>query len=163
MEKLKEKITLKKEQIEEAERQYKCAKKDAKHGSAKEKIVADKKKKALDRLRDQLTKLEVQETDREENKTIALGTSKLNYLDPRITVAWYVFYLCFLRASRFNGILAKSYLYLVSSCPVLVTIVFFLFFYRCKKYKVPIEKIYNKTQRDKFRWAIDMAGPDYIF
>ena len=24
----------------------------------------------------------------EENKQIALGTSKLNYLDPRITVAW---------------------------------------------------------------------------
>lgn len=33
-------------------------------------------------------KLEVQATDREENKQIALGTSKLNYLDPRITVAW---------------------------------------------------------------------------
>merc|ERR1711879_508057 len=52
------------------------------------------------------------------NKTIALGTSKLNYLDPRISVAW------------------------------------------CKKYDVPIEKVYNKTQREKFRWAIDMAGPD---
>ena len=26
--------------------------------------------------------------DKEENKTIALGTSKLNYLDPRISVAW---------------------------------------------------------------------------
>ena len=34
---------------------------------------------------------------------------------------------------------------------------------RCKKHSVPIEKIYNKTQRDKFRWAIDMAGPDYVF
>ncbi|XP_066909534.1 DNA topoisomerase I, mitochondrial [Halyomorpha halys] len=121
MEKLKEKIAAKKDQIEEAEKQYKYAKKDAKNGSAKERIVADKKKKALDRLREQLTKLEVQETDREENKTIALSTSKLNYLDPRISVAW------------------------------------------CKKYNVPIEKIYNKTQRDKFRWAIDMAGPDYVF
>ena len=29
-----------------------------------------------------------QATDREENKQIALGTSKLNYLDPRISVAW---------------------------------------------------------------------------
>lgn len=34
---------------------------------------------------------------------------------------------------------------------------------RCKKFKVPIEKIFNKTQRDKFRWAIDMAGADYRF
>jgi len=28
---------------------------------------------------------------------------------------------------------------------------------------VPIEKIYSKTQRDKFRWAIDMATADYHF
>lgn len=45
-------------------------------------------------------KLEVQATDREENKQIALGTSKLNYLDPRISVAWSVHahtcsYVCF--------------------------------------------------------------------
>lgn len=45
-------------------------------------------KKAVQRLEEQLMKLEVQATDREENKQIALGTSKLNYLDPRITVAW---------------------------------------------------------------------------
>jgi len=57
----------------------------------------------------------------EENKEIALGTSKLNYLDPRISVAW------------------------------------------CKKWEVPVEKIYNKSQRDKFAWAIDMAGEDFVF
>lgn len=121
MEKLKEKIQAKREQIEDAERQVKDAAKDAKRGSVKEKVVYDKKKKMLQRLKEQLLKLEVQETDRDENKTIALGTSKLNYLDPRITVAW------------------------------------------CKKYEVPIEKIYNKTQREKFRWAIDMAGAEYRF
>ncbi|KAK9888579.1 hypothetical protein WA026_000818 [Henosepilachna vigintioctopunctata] len=121
MEKLKEKIEAKKENIRDAERQVKDAKREANNGSVKEKMVYDKKKKMLERLKDQLAKLEIQETDRDENKTIALGTSKLNYLDPRISVAW------------------------------------------CKKYDVPIEKIYNKTQRDKFRWAIDMAGPDYRF
>lgn len=121
MENLKAKIEAKKEAIAEAEVQLKDAKRDAKHGSVKEKVVYEKKKKTLDRLKEQLTKLEVQATDKEENKEIALGTSKLNYLDPRITVAW------------------------------------------CKKHNVPIEKIYNKTQRDKFRWAIDMAGPDYVF
>jgi len=42
-------------------------------------------------MQNQLEKLELQATDREENKEIALGTSKLNYLDPRISVAWYVF------------------------------------------------------------------------
>lgn len=63
-------------------------KKAAKRGSVKEKVMADKKSKQVDRLKDQLKKLELQETDRDENKTIALGTSKLNYLDPRISVAW---------------------------------------------------------------------------
>ncbi|CAG9784258.1 unnamed protein product [Diatraea saccharalis] len=121
MEALKEKIQAKRDQVDEAEEDLREATKAAKRGSVKEKMNCDKKKKALERLREQLKKLELQETDRDENKTIALGTSKLNYLDPRISVAW------------------------------------------CKKHGVPIEKIYNKTQRDKFRWAIDMAGPDYIF
>lgn len=48
----------------------------------------DKKKKRLAQLEEQLQKLDVQATDKEENKQIALGTSKLNYLDPRISVAW---------------------------------------------------------------------------
>jgi len=114
MENLKAKIEAKREQVDDAEKQYKEAKR-------MRSAATDKKKKALERLREQLNKLEIQETDREENKTIALGTSKLNYLDPRISVAW------------------------------------------CKKFGVDIEKVYNKTQRDKFRWAIDMAGPDYVF
>ena len=84
-------------------------------------MIAEKKKQAVKRLLEQLEKLEIQRTDKDENKTIALGTSKLNYLDPRISVAW------------------------------------------CKKYDVPIEKVYNKTQREKFMWAIDMAGLDYEF
>ncbi|XP_015119304.1 DNA topoisomerase I, mitochondrial [Diachasma alloeum] len=121
MENLKGKIEAKKEAIKEAEAAVKDAKREIKGGSVTGKALYDKKKKQLERLKEQLTKLEVQETDREENKTIALGTSKLNYLDPRISVAW------------------------------------------CKKYGVPIEKIYNKTQRDKFKWAIDMATEDYDF
>lgn len=81
----------------------------------------ESKEKQLDKLRDGLKRMEIQVTDKEENKDIALGTSKLNYLDPRISVAW------------------------------------------CKKNQVPIEKIYSKTQRDKFRWAIDMATADFHF
>lgn len=121
MENLKTKIDAKKQAIADAELAVKDAKRNAKHGSVKEKDIYEKKRKALEKLKEQLTKLEVQATDKEENKEIALGTSKLNYLDPRISVAW------------------------------------------CKKHNVPIEKIYNKTQRDKFRWAIDMAGADYVF
>ena len=117
----------------------------------------ESKKKRLGQLEEQLQKLEVQATDKvsvsfigellfngeghfsilyntlvykrthllhhtqQENKEIALGTSKLNYLDPRISVAW------------------------------------------CRKWDVPVEKIYNKTQREKFAWAIDMADEDFVF
>lgn len=37
------------------------------------------------------------------------------------------------------------------------------YFFRCKKFDVPIEKIYNKTQRDKFAWAIEMTDEDFEF
>ena len=58
--------------------------------------------------------------ERKGNKEIALGTSKLNYMDPRITVSW------------------------------------------CKKYEVPIERVFTKSIRDKFPWAM-YTGPDYKF
>ncbi|XP_022227051.2 DNA topoisomerase 1 isoform X1 [Drosophila obscura] len=121
MENLKEKIRAKRDAIDDCESEYHDFKKAAKRGSVKEKVNADKKGKQLERLKDQLKKLELQETDRDENKTIALGTSKLNYLDPRISVAW------------------------------------------CKKNGVPIEKIFNKTQRTKFLWAVHMADENYRF
>lgn len=128
MENLEVKIKEKKKTIKETKKLYKEAKGDAK----------DKLKKKLKTLDDQLKKLEVQRVDKEENKQIALGTSKLNYLDPRISVAWYVLTACLTTVTNFY------------SC-------------RCKKWNVKIEKIYNKTQRDKFRWAIEMAGPEYQF
>ena len=34
---------------------------------------------------------------------------------------------------------------------------------RCKKHEVPLEKAYNKTQREKFAWAVDMADKDFVF
>ncbi|XP_018025514.1 DNA topoisomerase I, mitochondrial isoform X2 [Hyalella azteca] len=117
---LQKKIDEKKDAIEEAEKDLKTLKRQAK-GSVAEKSMYDKKKKQVERLQEQLRKLEIQATDKEENKQIALGTSKLNYLDPRISVAW------------------------------------------CKKHDVPIEKVYNKTQRMKFQWAIEMATEDYDF
>lgn len=35
--------------------------------------------------------------------------------------------------------------------------------YRCKRFGVPIEKIYNKTQRERFAWAFNQAGEDFEF
>lgn len=44
-----------------------------------------------------------------------------------------------------------------------IKLIGFFSLFRCKKWEVPLEKIYSKTQRDKFRWAIDMATADYHF
>ncbi|XP_018411688.1 PREDICTED: DNA topoisomerase 1 [Nanorana parkeri] len=119
---LQTKIDAKKDQLADARRELKSAKADSKVRRVKFSLqMVESKKKAVQRIEEQLMKLEVQATDREENKQIALGTSKLNYLDPRISVAW------------------------------------------CKKFEIPIEKIYNKTQREKFAWAIDMVEDDYEF
>ncbi|XP_041860784.1 DNA topoisomerase 1 [Melanotaenia boesemani] len=122
MQTLQTKIDDKQNQLSEARKQLKAAKADHKASrDEKSKKTVEIKRKGVQRIEEQLMKLQVQATDREENKQIALGTSKLNYLDPRISVAW------------------------------------------CKKWDIPIEKIYNKTQREKFAWAIDMAEKDYEF
>ncbi|EMP38241.1 DNA topoisomerase 1 [Chelonia mydas] len=85
---LQTKIDAKKDQLADARRELKSAKADAKvRRDEKSKKTVESKKKAVQRIEEQLMKLEVQATDREENKQIALGTSKLNYLDPRISVA----------------------------------------------------------------------------
>ncbi|XP_016098669.1 DNA topoisomerase 1-like [Sinocyclocheilus grahami] len=81
-------IQKKKEQIEEAKKELKEAKKAHKDAPSDKSKKLLEKEKAFQRLSEQLKKLQLQETDREENKVIALGTSKLNYLDARITVAW---------------------------------------------------------------------------
>uniref|UniRef100_A0A3Q4AAV0 DNA topoisomerase I n=1 Tax=Mola mola TaxID=94237 RepID=A0A3Q4AAV0_MOLML len=112
---LQAKIDARKEQLSLAKTELKQAKKEAKtKGSSDTKLQTY-------RCKEQLLKMEVQATDREENKQIALGTSKLNYLDPRISVAW------------------------------------------CKNMEVQVDKIYNKSQRDKFAWAIDMTEVDFVF
>ena len=106
------------------------------------------------RLLEQLEKLEIQKTDKHENKvkkkkivyilfgpflmrnpsqTIALGTSKLNYLDPRISVQW-----CKTHEVPIEKV-SKSE--------------FQIFCYT-------ILQVYTKTHREKFRWAIDMIMND---
>ncbi|XP_062335733.1 DNA topoisomerase I, mitochondrial isoform X2 [Osmerus eperlanus] len=120
MQLLKDKMSQKEQQLETARKELKTAQKEHKREqSDRTRRLVEKKEAAVKRLEEQLKKLCLQMTDREENKVIALGTSKLNYLDPRISVAW--------------------------------------------KFNVPIEKIYNKTHRDKFAWAIDMTDDTFTF
>ena len=87
------------------------------------KVFPPNKEKAetlLKNLEEKVKKKDLKLRDREDNKQVALGTSKLNYMDPRITVSW------------------------------------------CKKNEVNIEKLFSKSTRDKFPWAM-YTGPDYHF
>lgn len=59
--------------------------------------------------------------DKEDNAQVALGTSKINYIDPRLAVMF------------------------------------------SKKYDVPIEKLFTKTLREKFNWAIESTPADWKF
>eukprot|EP00042_Codosiga_hollandica_P030051 m.170513 g.170513 ORF g.170513 m.170513 type:complete len:493 (-) comp53255_c0_seq2:150-1628(-) len=103
-------------EIKETKQQLKLLKQE---NAGDKKIDACKNK--VKRLDERLQKKKVAQTIKDSNKTIALSTSKLNYLDPRISVAW------------------------------------------CKKHNVPIDKVYNQTQRKKFLWAIEMTEADFVF
>ncbi|KAK5928413.1 hypothetical protein CgunFtcFv8_013479 [Champsocephalus gunnari] len=121
---LQAKIDARKEKLSLAKTELKQAKKEAKTKSSQEpklQPLVEKKLAAVQRCEEMLLKMELQATDKEENKQISLGTSKLNYLDPRISVAW------------------------------------------CRNMVVPVDKIYNKSQRDKFAWALDMTEADFEF
>ena len=80
----------------------------------------EKSEKGIINLKSKISKLEMKLRRKEEFKQIALGTSKLNYMDPRITVGW------------------------------------------CKNHEVPIDKIFTRSIRDKFPWAM-YCKPDYNF
>lgn len=67
-----------------------------------------------------IEKMEMDLKHKDDNKEVSLGTSKINYMDPRISVAW------------------------------------------CKRNDVPIEKVFSKTLRDKFNWAMAVT-PDWEF
>lgn len=81
-----------------------------------------------EKLKDKIVKLEqriinanLQLKDKEDNSQVSLGTSKINYIDPRLSVVF------------------------------------------CKRYNVPIEKVFTKTLRDKFKWAIESVEDDWRF
>ncbi|XP_013375483.1 PREDICTED: DNA topoisomerase I, mitochondrial isoform X2 [Chinchilla lanigera] len=115
MQHLQTKIQAKKTQVAEAQGELRKAEVQYRiKGDGKSKSILERKQRLLQKLEEQMAHLSTQATDKEENKQVALGTSKLNYLDPRISIAW------------------------------------------CKRFGVPVEKIYNKTQRAKFAWALDM-------
>lgn len=57
-------------------------------GKQKRNLSSDALEKKIAQIEAKIEKMERDKTTREDLKTVALGTSKINYLDPRITVAW---------------------------------------------------------------------------
>lgn len=78
------------------------------------KKVEERYEKKINRLKERVKVLESKIKIKEQTKGIALGTSKLNYSDPRIIISF------------------------------------------CKDKKLPVEKVYSKTVREKFEWAMDV-------
>eukprot|EP00035_Acanthoeca_spectabilis_P013906 m.262289 g.262289 ORF g.262289 m.262289 type:complete len:754 (+) comp16003_c0_seq1:60-2321(+) len=115
VEKLDEALATIKTELKAAKREFKSAQ------AEKDQKGMLKWKKKVETLKTRMHKKDIAKQTKEELKTIALGTSKLNYLDPRISVSWSM------------------------------------------KHDVPIEKVYNTTQRAKFRWAIEMTKEDFVF
>jgi len=74
-------------------------------------------------LKEKIRKLHIKKKEKDTLKEVSTSTSKVNYIDPRISVAW------------------------------------------CKKHEVDIKKIFAKTMRDKFAWAIAEVdnNPDFVF
>jgi len=88
--------------------------KEKKEKSYKFPPSVEKTKELIAKMQKQLTREKCKLTSKEDNKAIALGTSKLNYNDPRITVKW------------------------------------------CKANEVPIERVFTKSLRSKFPWAMSV-------
>uniref|UniRef100_A0A7S3CR17 DNA topoisomerase I n=1 Tax=Strombidium rassoulzadegani TaxID=1082188 RepID=A0A7S3CR17_9SPIT len=102
-----------------------AGKEGAKTAASKRKAKASEKEEAelpksgeavkskLKKLGEQIKQKTLELEGKRQNAEVALGTSKINYMDPRITISW------------------------------------------CKQQEVPIEKIFPKTLRNKFAWAMD--------
>lgn len=93
MSRLDEKIDALKSQREEVQKDLDRAKKGKpplqdKEGKTKKSLTPEVLESKLANFDARIKKLGLDKSTREELKTVALGTSKVNYLDPRISVAW---------------------------------------------------------------------------
>lgn len=113
---LQEKI----DKIEESKKDYEKEVESGKPEITKGATVA-KLETQIEKLENRILNTSFQLKDKEDNSEVSLGTSKMNYIDPRLTVMF---------SKRFN---------------------------------VPIEKLFTKTLRDKFNWAIESVDENWRF
>ncbi|KAI5962999.1 TOP1 [Candida pseudojiufengensis] len=114
---IKDKLT----KIEELAKEYKKELKTGKFEINPSKTTVEKLKLQIENIENKITTTSLSLKDKEDNSEVSLGTSKMNYIDPRLTVMF------------------------------------------SKKFNVPIEKLFTKTLRDKFKWAIESADENWRF
>ncbi|KAG7892820.1 hypothetical protein KL936_000994 [Ogataea polymorpha] len=83
--------------------------------------TVEKLQQQVEKIETRIKNTSLQLKDKEDNSQVALNTSKINYIDPRLTVMF------------------------------------------SKKFNVPIEKLFTKTLREKFAWAIESADENWRF
>ncbi|CAH6718930.1 DNA topoisomerase 1 [[Candida] jaroonii] len=112
-----------KERLEKADELKKEFKQELKTGKVQMKKTAtvEKLKQQIETIENRYLTTSFQLKDKEDNSEVSLGTSKMNYIDPRLTVVF------------------------------------------AKKFDVPIEKLFTKTLREKFTWAIESADENWRF
>ncbi|KAI5956780.1 TOP1 [Candida jiufengensis] len=108
------------DKIEELSKEYKKELKTGKF-EISSKITIDKLKTQIETIENRIISTNLSLKDKEDNSEVSLGTSKMNYIDPRLTVMF------------------------------------------SKKFDVPIEKLFTKTLRDKFKWAIESVDENWRF
>ncbi|CAI5760609.1 unnamed protein product [Candida verbasci] len=108
------------DKIKELEKEYK---KEINTGKPEvpAKATVEKLKQQVETIENRIINISMQLKDKKDNSEVSLGTSKLNYIDPRLTVVF------------------------------------------SKKFGVPIEKLFTKTLRDKFKWAIESVDENWQF
>ncbi|VUC28358.1 unnamed protein product [Clonostachys rosea] len=74
--------------VKELEAKFKKENKSGKVEAEGRGATVDKFLKAIEKLDERVRTLETQAEDRDGNKEVALGTSKINYIDPRLTVVF---------------------------------------------------------------------------
>ncbi|KAK5134345.1 hypothetical protein LTR08_006525 [Meristemomyces frigidus] len=109
------------EVTDEMEAKFKDERKKKKIEAEGKAPTVEKLEASLEKLDTRIATMRTQAEDRDNNKEVALGTSKINYIDPRLTVVF------------------------------------------SKKFNVPIERLFSKTLREKFDWAIKSVDETWTF
>lgn len=108
------------DRIKELKQKKKDLDKDKQGINKEDKEAIKKINEKINKTKDKITEAENKKDLKMELKNLSLTTSKTNYIDPRITIAFF------------------------------------------KKHKLPLEKIFSQTLRDKFFWAMDIPE-DWTF